>query len=345
MTDTFSNRYRDTWCGLAEAGQVGSKLRVAGWVHRRRDHGGLIFIDLRDREGILQLVFRPDEFPEAHAAAHRLRPEHVISATGTLLEREAGAVNPDLPTGAVELNVEDFDLLATAETPPFQIDEDDPVSEELRLQYRYLDLRKAGHGRRHRAAPPGGVGHPPPPGGPRLPGHRDAGAHALHAGGRARLPGAQPGRARVGVRAAPVAPDLQAAADDRRLRALLPDRPLLPGRVLARRPPARVHPAGRGAGLRGRGRRDRHHRPADARGAGPRRRPGARPDRADGLRRGPAALRQRPPGPPDPVRDRRPRAGVRGRRVQGVQRRAVLRAAWSGASPRRVSSRARTSTS
>ena len=144
MTDTFANRYRDTWCGLAEAGQVGSKLRVAGWVHRRRDHGGLIFIDLRDREGILQLVFRPDEFPDAHAAAHRLRSEHVISATGTLLEREAGAVNPDLPTGAVELNVEEFDLLATAETPPFQIDEDDPVSEELRLQYRYLDLRKQG---------------------------------------------------------------------------------------------------------------------------------------------------------------------------------------------------------
>ena len=122
--------------------QVGTTLRVAGWVHRRRDHGGLIFIDLRDREGILQLVFRPDEFPDAHAAAHRLRPEHVISATGALLEREAGAVNPDLPTGTVELNVESFDLLASAETPPFQIDEDDPVSEELRLQYRYLDLRK-----------------------------------------------------------------------------------------------------------------------------------------------------------------------------------------------------------
>ena len=117
---------------------------MAGWVHRRRDHGGLIFIDLRDREGILQLVFRPDEFPEAHAAAHRLRPEHVISATGTLLEREEGAVNPDLPTGTVELNVESFDLLATAQTPPFQIDEDDPVSEDLRLQYRYLDLRKEG---------------------------------------------------------------------------------------------------------------------------------------------------------------------------------------------------------
>jgi len=144
VTDTFSNRFRDTWCGLARPEQVGSRLRVAGWVHRRRDHGGLIFIDLRDREGIVQLVFRPDEFPDAHAAAHRLRPEHVISATGTLLDRDAKAVNPGLGTGGVELNVDDFDLLATAETPPFQIDEDDPVSEELRLQYRYLDLRKQG---------------------------------------------------------------------------------------------------------------------------------------------------------------------------------------------------------
>jgi aspartyl-tRNA synthetase len=124
------------------ADRVGETIRVAGWVHRRRDHGGLIFIDLRDREGILQLVFRPDEAPEAHAAAHRLRSEYVISATGTLVEREEGAVNPDLPTGRVELDVDSFDLLAGAETPPFQIDEDDPVSEELRLQYRYLDLRK-----------------------------------------------------------------------------------------------------------------------------------------------------------------------------------------------------------
>ena len=163
------------------------------------------------------------------------------------------------------------------------------------------------HGRRHRAAPPRGLGHPPPPGGPRLPGDRDAGAHPLHARGRARLPGAQPRSPGIAVRAAAVAPDLQAAADDRRLRALLPDRPLLPRRVLARRPPARVHPARRGAGVRGRGRRDRHDRPADARGAGAWRRAGARARRADGLRRGHAALRQRPPRPPHPVRDRRPR--------------------------------------
>ncbi len=137
-----ANRYRDHWAGQLGAGNVGERPRVAGWVHRRRDHGGLIFIDLRDRTGLLQLVFRPEEAPEAHAAAGRLRAEDVVSATGELLRREEGTVNPNLATGEVELAVAEFDLLADSETPPFQIDEDEPVGEELRLRYRYLDLRK-----------------------------------------------------------------------------------------------------------------------------------------------------------------------------------------------------------
>jgi aspartyl-tRNA synthetase len=137
-----ANRYRDRWAGELRAESVGERPRVAGWVHRRRDHGGLIFIDLRDRTGLLQLVFRPEEAPEAHAAAGRLRAEDVISATGQLLRREEGTVNPGLPTGEVELAVSEFELLADAQTPPFQIDEDEPVGEELRLRYRYLDLRK-----------------------------------------------------------------------------------------------------------------------------------------------------------------------------------------------------------
>ena len=136
------NRYRDRWAGELRADGVGEHPRVAGWVHRRRDHGGLIFIDLRDRTGLLQLVFRPEEAPEAHAAAGRLRSEDVISATGELVRREEGTVNPNLPTGEIELAVSDFQLLADAQTPPFQIDEDEPVGEELRLRYRYLDLRK-----------------------------------------------------------------------------------------------------------------------------------------------------------------------------------------------------------
>ncbi len=128
--------------GALDAARVGEVVRVAGWVHRRRDHGGLIFIDLRDREGLLQLVFHPDSAPAAHEAAHRLRSEDVISATGRLVEREAATVNPDLPTGAVELEVSSFELLGAAETPPFQVAEDDKVGEELRLRYRYLDLRR-----------------------------------------------------------------------------------------------------------------------------------------------------------------------------------------------------------
>jgi aspartyl-tRNA synthetase len=136
------NLYRDTWGGLVRAENVGEEIRVAGWVHRRRDHGGLIFIDLRDRTGLLQLVFRPEEAPEAHAAAHSLRPEHVLSAKGRVVRREEGTVNPQLPTGEVELTVDELEPLAEAETPPFEIDSDQQVDELLRLRYRYLDLRR-----------------------------------------------------------------------------------------------------------------------------------------------------------------------------------------------------------
>jgi aspartyl-tRNA synthetase len=139
-----ANSYRTHWAGQLRAGDVGERLRVAGWVHRRRDHGGLIFIDLRDRTGLLQLVFRPEEAPVAHAAAGVLRAEDVITAEGRLVPREEGTVNPELPTGEVELVVEELEQLADSETPPFQIDEDEPVNEELRLRYRYLDLRKEG---------------------------------------------------------------------------------------------------------------------------------------------------------------------------------------------------------
>jgi aspartyl-tRNA synthetase len=137
-----SNRYRTHWAGQLRAGDVGEQVRVAGWVHRRRDHGGLIFIDLRDRTGLLQLVFRPEEAPEAHATAGGLRGEDVVSVSGELVRRDESAINPELPTGEVELVAAELEQLADSETPPFQIDEDDPVGEELRLRYRYLDLRK-----------------------------------------------------------------------------------------------------------------------------------------------------------------------------------------------------------
>jgi aspartyl-tRNA synthetase len=136
------NRYRSAWAGDLRADRVGEELRVAGWVHRRRDHGGLIFIDLRDRSGLLQLVFHPEDAPEAHAAAGRLRGEDVISASGTLVNREEGTVNPNLATGEVELSVQELDILADAETPPFPVDDDKPVDEATRLRYRYMDLRR-----------------------------------------------------------------------------------------------------------------------------------------------------------------------------------------------------------
>jgi aspartyl-tRNA synthetase len=137
------NDYRDRWAGQLRNADVGAQVRVAGWVHRRRDHGGLIFIDLRDRTGLLQVVFRPEESPEAHEQAGRLRSEDVVSVAGELVEREPGAVNPDLATGEVEVVAREFDLLADAETPPFEIEEGaTEAGEELRLRYRYLDLRR-----------------------------------------------------------------------------------------------------------------------------------------------------------------------------------------------------------
>jgi aspartyl-tRNA synthetase len=138
------NEYRDAWCGELGAARVGDSVRVAGWVHRRRDHGGLIFIDLRDRTGLLQLVFRPESAGEAHAAAERLRPEHVVSAAGAIVRREEGNVNPNLPTGEIELDVAAVDLLAESPTPPFPVDEDGPLDETLRLRNRMLDLRRDG---------------------------------------------------------------------------------------------------------------------------------------------------------------------------------------------------------
>jgi len=137
-----ANEYRDAWCGELTAERAGSGARVAGWVHRRRDHGGLIFIDLRDRSGIVQLVFHP-EHAEAFARAERLRPEHVVAASGEVVRREEGNVNPNLPTGEIELAVTELDLLAESETPPFPIEDDNvEVDELLRLRYRALDLRR-----------------------------------------------------------------------------------------------------------------------------------------------------------------------------------------------------------
>ncbi len=130
---------RSHYCGQVDEQLLGREVTVAGWVHRRRDHGGVIFVDLRDREGLLQIVFHP-EAAAVFAEAERLRNEFVVSVTGTVRERPAGTVNPQLASGKVELIARSIELLNRSEPLPFQLDEQ--VGEEVRLRYRYLDLRR-----------------------------------------------------------------------------------------------------------------------------------------------------------------------------------------------------------
>jgi len=138
-----ANSYRDSWCGQVLDDRVEATVRVAGWVHRRRDHGGLIFIDLRDRTGLVQLVFHPDESGDGFELAHRLRSEDVISVAGKVVRRDPETVNAELPTGEFEVRVGETSLLADAETPPFEIEGfSGEVGEEMRLRHRYLDLRR-----------------------------------------------------------------------------------------------------------------------------------------------------------------------------------------------------------
>src|SRR6202012_5356932 len=122
LPEPAKNGYRDTWCGRVLPDRVDDEVRVAGWVNRRRDHGGLIFIDLRDRTGIVQLVFNPDSSGASFQLAHELRAEDVLSAVGAVVRRSPETVNPELPTGEVELLVGEAELLADSETPPFQIE-------------------------------------------------------------------------------------------------------------------------------------------------------------------------------------------------------------------------------
>jgi aspartyl-tRNA synthetase len=130
---------RTHYCGQVNAAAIGHEVTVAGWVHRRRDHGGVIFIDLRDREGLLQVVFNPGA-GDVFAAGERLRSEYVVRVTGAVRHRPEGTVNPKLASGEVELVATALTVLNTSETPPFHHDEE--VAEDLRLKYRYLDLRR-----------------------------------------------------------------------------------------------------------------------------------------------------------------------------------------------------------
>jgi len=130
-------------CGELSKNHLGVKVTLAGWVDRRRDHGGLIFIDLRDREGVVQVVFNPETSKQAHLIASEMRSEYVVRVSGEVALRPPGTENPKLATGEVEVIAQNTEILNPSKTPPFYISEDTEVEESLRLKYRYLDLRRA----------------------------------------------------------------------------------------------------------------------------------------------------------------------------------------------------------
>ena len=133
--------YRDTMCGKVNLSNQDQKIRLAGWVSKRRDHGQLIFIDLRDKSGIMQIVFNPEVSESTHSIAKELRSEWVISVSGIVRKRIQGAENKEIPTGQFELIVDTIEILSKSKTPPFEIVDSNDVSEEIRLKYRFFAIK------------------------------------------------------------------------------------------------------------------------------------------------------------------------------------------------------------
>ena len=133
--------YKTHTCGELRRTDVGKIVTLAGWVNRRRDHGGVTFIDLRDRSGLVQVVFNPENYSHAHQGAILLRVEWVIQVKGEVRQRPAEMENPNLSTGEIEIEVQEIKVLNAAKTPPFPINKEEEVDEQIRLRYRYLDLR------------------------------------------------------------------------------------------------------------------------------------------------------------------------------------------------------------
>ena len=171
---------RTNYCGLIDKQYLGQTVTLFGWAHRRRDHGGVIFIDLRDREGLVQVVIDPDT-PAAFQTADRTRSEFVLMIVGKVRPRPEGTTNSNLKSGEIEVLASEVEVLNAALTPPFMID-DENVNEETRLKYRYIDLRRATMQKKYSPAVPRGDGSPPVLGRARLYRYRNAILVQIHAG-------------------------------------------------------------------------------------------------------------------------------------------------------------------
>jgi hypothetical protein len=267
LTPDFQRRfdamhaYRSHTCGQLRATDVGAQVRLSGWVHRKRDHGNLLFVDLRDHYGITQFVL--DTENPAFKTVEAFRPESVVTLTGKVVAREPSTVNPKLPTGEIEVRIEAALLQSASEVLPFQVAQEGDYPEEMRLKYRFLDLRterlhanivlrsQVIASMRRRMIDQGFTEFQTPI------------LTSSSPEGRARLSGAVASASGQVLRAAAGAAAVQAIADGRGLRSLFPDRALLPRRRRARRPlarrilPARFRDELRHAGRRVRGDRAR----------------------------------------------------------------------------------------
>ena len=142
MSDFITIKKRTHYCGDLRSSDVDREVILMGWTHRRRDHGGVIFVDLRDREGAVQIVFNPESSPAAHQEAHRIRSEFVLAVRGRVRRRPGGMENTEIKTGDIEVIVDDLEILNEAKTPPFTLEDESEISENIRMKYRYLDLRR-----------------------------------------------------------------------------------------------------------------------------------------------------------------------------------------------------------
>ena len=142
--DSLGGMKRTHTCSELTAKNIDQEVVLMGWVQRRRDHGGVIFVDLRDREGITQVVFNPEFNQEIHRKANVIRNEFVLAVRGTVISRPEGMVNPKLKTGEIDVMASELRILNHSKTPPFVLEDNTPVSESISLQYRYIDMRRPG---------------------------------------------------------------------------------------------------------------------------------------------------------------------------------------------------------